>query len=82
MKIVQKRTPARLLCLWGALCPLLVTGACRLAPDTGVPPSPAQHLQEIMNNPHIPQSIKDAAQRQAQAQQPPAGAQQTVPKGH
>jgi hypothetical protein len=35
-----------------------------------------------MNNPHIPQSIKDAAQRQAQAQQPPAGAQQTVPKGH
>jgi len=36
-------------------------------------------LQEILNNPHVPPSIKEAARQQAQHQQPVAGAQ-AVPK--
>jgi hypothetical protein len=32
-------------------------------------------LNEILNNPHVPPSIKEAARRQAQGQQQAAGAQ-------
>jgi hypothetical protein len=65
----------RILCLCGALGLSLGVGACRPNSGAGVPPPPSQRVQEIKNNPHIPQSIKEAAERQARGMQPAPGAQ-------
>jgi hypothetical protein len=65
----EHRGNLRLSYLCGLFCLLLWTAACGAHQDGGTPPSPQQHLQDIMNNPHVPQGIKEAAQRQAQGQQ-------------
>ncbi len=79
MKRSHYRSGLRLLSLCGLLGLACLLLACGKTDDPGTPPSPSQHLQEILNNPHVPQSIKDAAQKQAQgqmtsgAQKAPAG---------
>lgn len=82
MKPVTKREYVPLLCLSAVVgLSLLMTG-CGSKQSSGTPPTQAerqQQVQEIVNDPHVPQSIKDHLQ--AQGKQPPPGAQSAPGSG-